>query len=119
VEYFFEEYHAGRTPNPDVMCNKEIKFGLFYDWAMSNGFEYVATGHYAQVLLTATGLLALTCSVDEHKDQTYFLYRLRQEQLSHILFPVSHLTKPAVRRRRYSGDTISFGTLYLFIGLRE
>jgi tRNA-specific 2-thiouridylase len=92
VEYFFHEYEAGRTPNPDVMCNKEIKFGLFYDWAMKNGFDYVATGHYAQVIDGA-----LTTSVDEHKDQTYFLYRLRAEQLEHILFPIGHLTKPEVR----------------------
>lgn len=92
VEYFFDEYEKGRTPNPDVMCNKEIKFGLFYDWAMENGFDYIATGHYAQV---QDG--QLTTSKDEHKDQTYFLYRMREEQLKHILFPVGHLTKPEVR----------------------
>jgi tRNA-specific 2-thiouridylase len=98
VEYFFDEYQAGRTPNPDVMCNKEIKFGLFYGWAMAHGFEYVATGHYAQVLpIGEAGKLALSCSVDAHKDQTYFLYRMRTEQLAHILFPVGHLTKPEVR----------------------
>jgi len=92
VEYFFDEYEKGKTPNPDVMCNKEIKFGLFYDWAMENGFDYIATGHYAQV---QDG--ALTTSKDEHKDQTYFLYRMRQEQLEHVLFPVGHFTKPEVR----------------------
>lgn len=92
VEYFFTEYQAGRTPNPDVLCNKEIKFGLFYDWARENGFDYVATGHYAQSL---DGNLVQ--SKDSHKDQTYFLYRLRGEQLPHILFPIGHLTKPEVR----------------------
>lgn len=100
VEYFFQEYEAGRTPNPDVMCNKEIKFGLFYDWAMREGFEYVATGHYAQVLPTFPNESAQPClvtSTDEHKDQTYFMYLLQPEQLRHILFPIGHLTKPAVR----------------------
>jgi len=94
VEYFFTEYEAGRTPNPDVMCNKEIKFGLFYDWAMKQGFEYVATGHYAQVSQEPPKLLS---AVDEHKDQTYFLYLLKSEQLQHILFPIGHLTKTQVR----------------------
>ncbi|MEP7166860.1 MAG: tRNA 2-thiouridine(34) synthase MnmA [Candidatus Woesebacteria bacterium] len=93
VEYFFETYKAGKTPNPDVLCNKEIKFGLFYDWAMEQGFDAVATGHYAQIIDNA-----LVRSVDEHKDQTYFLYRLREEQLSHVLFPIGHLTKPEVRK---------------------
>ncbi len=100
VEYFFQEYEAGRTPNPDVMCNKEIKFGLFYDWAISSGFDFVATGHYAQITSTfinESEQFNLSTSKDEHKDQTYFLYLLREEQLSHILFPIGHLTKPEVR----------------------
>lgn len=92
VEYFFSEYEAGRTPNPDVMCNKEIKFGMFYDWAMEQGFDYVATGHYADVINQQ-----LAVPADAHKDQTYFLYRLTQDQLEHILFPLAHLTKPKVR----------------------
>ncbi|HEX7017319.1 MAG TPA: tRNA 2-thiouridine(34) synthase MnmA [Patescibacteria group bacterium] len=92
VEYFFNEYEAGRTPNPDVMCNVEIKFGLFYDWAMEQGFEYVATGHYAKI---SHGQLCIPA--DEHKDQTYFLYRLHKEQLDHILFPLGELTKQQVR----------------------
>ncbi len=96
VEYFFSEYQSGRTPNPDVLCNKEIKFGLFYDWAMQNGYDYVATGHYAQIILDC-GTYSLTRSVDEHKDQTYFLYRLRADQLPHILFPIGHLQKKQVR----------------------
>ncbi len=96
VEHFFSEYEAGRTPNPDVMCNKEIKFGLFYDWAMDHGFDYVATGHYAQIEELA-GVKHLATAVDGHKDQTYFLYLLKAEQLNHILFPIGHLTKPEVR----------------------
>lgn len=113
VEYFFDTYKAGRTPNPDVLCNKEIKFGLFYDWAMEQGFDFVATGHYAQVKATGHrgqgreeqktepyGLSPEVClcrSKDEWKDQTYFLYRLRQDQLEHILFPIGHLLKSEVR----------------------
>lgn len=92
VEYFFSEYQAGRTPNPDVMCNKEIKFGLFYDWARENGFDYVATGHYARV---ESGQLLIP--KDRHKDQTYFLYQLTKEQLQHTLFPLAKLTKSEVR----------------------
>lgn len=99
VEYFFEEYEAGRTPNPDVMCNKEIKFGLFYEWAMKEGFDAVATGHYAQILPTdsSENELGLFSSVDTWKDQTYFLYRLTNEQLHHTIFPIGHLTKKDVR----------------------
>jgi tRNA-specific 2-thiouridylase len=98
VEYFYREYQAGRTPNPDVLCNKEIKFGLFYDWAMEQGFDAVATGHYATTLTDQSGW-HLGTSADEHKDQTYFLYRIRREQLPHIVFPIGHLTKPEVRAK--------------------
>ncbi len=97
VENFFMEYEAGRTPNPDVLCNKEIKFGLFYDWAMSNNFDYIATGHYARVKNQEEAFF-LTSSNDAKKDQTYFLYRLQETQLSHILFPIGHLTKDQVRK---------------------
>jgi len=93
VEYFFAEYAKGRTPNPDVMCNKEIKFGLFYDWAMANGFDAIATGHYAR---SQHGTLLQ--GVDEKKDQSYFLYVLREEQLNHILFPIGDLKKSEVRK---------------------
>lgn len=103
VEYFFKEYEAGRTPNPDVMCNKEIKFGMFYDWAMKSGFDYVATGHYAAIS-EVDNKLALTIPADLHKDQTYFLYRLNQEQLDHILFPIGHLTKDQVRAEAKKRD---------------
>jgi len=100
VEYFFTEYAAGRTPNPDVLCNKEIKFGLFYDWAMKNNFDAVATGHYAKVVELSSNEAEqkyLAIPKDTHKDQTYFLYLLRHEQLNHIIFPLSDLTKPEVR----------------------
>ena len=93
VEYFFKEYEAGRTPNPDVMCNKEIKFGLFYDWAMAEGFDYVATGHYAK-----TNNTQLLIPADKWKDQTYFLYVLTEDQLKHTLFPLGELTKDEVRK---------------------
>ncbi len=97
VEYFFKEYEAGHTPNPDVMCNKEVKFGIFYDWAMENGFDFVATGHYAKIV-DENNSKKLAIPADTHKDQTYFLYLLRSEQLEHILFPLSQLTKPEVRK---------------------
>lgn len=106
VEYFFREYKHGTTPNPDVMCNKEIKFGLFYDWAMKNGFDGVATGHYAQIekrdIVKEFGgseqsRCCLIQSVDTWKDQTYFLYLLKEEQLDHVIFPIGHLSKKEVR----------------------
>lgn len=92
VEYFFKEYEAGRTPNPDVMCNKEIKFGMFYDWAIQEGFDYIATGHYAKI-----SEKQLTIPADEHKDQTYFLYLMNEDQVNHTLFPLQDLLKSEVR----------------------
>ena len=92
IDYMVAEYESGRTPNPDVMCNKQVKFGAFYDWAMQRGADYVATGHYAQI---KNGKFAR--AKDDNKDQTYFLWTLKPEQLSHILFPIGHLTKPEVR----------------------
>lgn len=97
VEYFFDEYQKGRTPNPDVMCNKEIKFGLFYEWAMQEGFDFVATGHYAKIMKDETHTY-LTVPKDTHKDQTYFLYLITEEQLQHTLFPLEDLTKDEVRK---------------------
>lgn len=96
VEDFIREYQAGRTPNPDTLCNKEIKFGLFYNWAMSQGFEYVATGHYAALHQTEVGV-TLAVPADHHKDQTYFLYLLSETQLAHTIFPLQHLNKQEVR----------------------
>jgi tRNA-uridine 2-sulfurtransferase len=101
-EYMMTEYEAGRTPNPDVVCNREVKFGLFYDWAIEQGFDFVATGHYAQ-----TDGITLLRSKDEQKDQTYFLHQLRQEQLKHILFPIGHLTKEQVRAEAEKRQLVS------------
>lgn len=95
--YFLDEYKVGRTPNPDVMCNREIKFGEFLNKAMDLGADYVATGHYARVV-EEDGKLRLLRGVDNNKDQTYFLNALSQEQLSKAMFPIGHLPKPEVRR---------------------
>ena len=96
---FLREYQAGRTPNPDVLCNAEIKFKAFLDHAMRLGAEKIATGHYARVRQNAsTGLFELLKGVDASKDQSYFLHRLNQAQLSKALFPIGHLCKTEVRR---------------------
>lgn len=94
--YFLDEYKKGRTPNPDVMCNKEIKFKAFLDYAMKIGAQYLATGHYAQVEYD-DGEYKMLRGIDSNKDQTYFLCMLGQEQLSKTLFPIGHLTKKEVR----------------------
>jgi tRNA-specific 2-thiouridylase len=93
---FLAEYKAGRTPNPDVMCNAEIKFKAFLDHAMAMGADHIATGHYAQVR-ERDGLFQLLRADDGTKDQSYFLYRLNQQQLSKTLFPLGNLTKIEVR----------------------
>jgi len=97
IDYFYNEYRAGRTPNPDVLCNKEIKFGLFLDWAMKEGYDYVATGHYARVS-EKNGTNFLLKGVDGGKDQSYFLYLLTQGQLSKTLFPLGEMVKKDVRK---------------------
>jgi tRNA-specific 2-thiouridylase len=97
VDYMIVEYKAGRTPNPDVMCNKYVKFGGFFDWAMKNGADYVATGHYAQAVSVCSGHLLLA-GTDKNKDQSYFLWTLTQKQLSKTLFPVGDMEKPEVRK---------------------
>ena len=97
-EYFLAEYRAGRTPNPDVMCNKEIKFKAFLDYAMTLGADYVATGHYAQVSRDEDGTVHMLRGADNNKDQTYFLSQLSQEQLQKVMFPLGHLEKPEVRK---------------------
>lgn len=94
--YFLEEYKAGRTPNPDVMCNKEIKFKAFLEHAMNLGADYVATGHYARVVYSV-GEFKMLRGLDQNKDQTYFLNQLSQEQLSKVLFPIGDLEKSKVR----------------------
>jgi tRNA-specific 2-thiouridylase len=115
VDYMIKEYKAGRTPNPDVMCNKEIKFGAFLKYALKNGADFVATGHYAQNIKHESQSIKhntkntkhrvhnapcfnLYVSKDTNKDQSYFLWTLKQNQLKHILFPVGNLTKPEVRK---------------------
>jgi tRNA-specific 2-thiouridylase len=94
--YFLAEYQAGRTPNPDVLCNAEIKFKAFLDHAMQLGADHLATGHYAR-LAGATPRRQLLKAVDGNKDQSYFLYRLNQAQIAHAVFPLGELTKPRVR----------------------
>jgi len=98
VDYMFAEYQAGRTPNPDVLCNREIKFDLFLEAALSLGADYVATGHYAQKTTSEDGMHHLLAGADGNKDQSYFLCQLNQTQLSKALFPIGHLPKPEVRR---------------------
>ncbi|WP_185783893.1 tRNA 2-thiouridine(34) synthase MnmA [Croceivirga lutea] len=102
VDYMFNEYEKGRTPNPDVLCNREIKFDVFLKIAMDLGADYVATGHYCRkgILENADGTKTyqLLAGVDGNKDQSYFLCQVSQEQLSKALFPVGELTKPEVRK---------------------
>ncbi|KIL44503.1 thiouridylase [Jeotgalibacillus soli] len=95
--YFLDEYRAGRTPNPDVMCNKEIKFAAFLDHAMKLGADYLATGHYARVE-NRDGEVKMLRGIDEKKDQTYFLNQLSQEQLSKVMFPIGDIDKKEVRK---------------------
>ncbi len=124
LDYFFKEYSAGRTPNPDVMCNKEIKFKMLYKWALAHGFDYIATGHYARVAQSkkvnenfhlrqgrgitskrakpikssSTQSFELLRSKDDFKDQTYFIYNILQSQLPHLLFPIGAMKKSEVKR---------------------
>jgi len=93
VDYMIEEYKAGRTPNPDIMCNQEVKFRLFLDAALEHGADMIATGHYARV---EDGVLKM--AADTNKDQTYFLYRVTGEALQKTLFPLGGYTKPEVRK---------------------
>lgn len=100
VDYMFNEYEKGRTPNPDILCNREIKFDVFMKIALSLGADFVATGHYCQKdVITVDGntVYRLLAGADENKDQSYFLCQLSQEQLAKSLFPIGHLTKPEVR----------------------
>ena len=95
VDYMIREYKAGKTPNPDVMCNRFIKFGGFYSWAMKDGADFVATGHYARIDHDTNTLMTAN---DTNKDQSYFLWQIKKEQLPHILFPVGGMKKPDVRK---------------------
>jgi tRNA-uridine 2-sulfurtransferase len=100
VDYMFNEYEKGRTPNPDVLCNREIKFDVFMKIALSLGADYVATGHYCrkgEIEIEGKPVYQLLAGADNNKDQSYFLCQLSQEQLAKSLFPIGELTKPEVR----------------------
>ncbi len=94
VDYMIREYQAGRTPNPDIMCNQEVKFKLFLETAMADGAEMIATGHYARIQKGK-----LLKGIDDNKDQTYFLYRVTQDALEHSLMPIGEMHKPDVRAK--------------------
>lgn len=97
IDYMFKEYSNGRTPNPDILCNKEIKFDVFMKLALSLDADYVATGHYSQIESNNNSEYRLLQGIDKTKDQSYFLCQLNQKQLSKILFPIGHLKKSEVR----------------------
>ncbi len=98
VEYMIREYALGRTPNPDVMCNRHIKFGIFLKKALEAGADFIATGHYVKKIQNPKSKIQnLAVAVDKNKDQSYFLWTLTQEQLKHCLFPIGEYTKPQVR----------------------
>jgi tRNA-specific 2-thiouridylase len=110
VDYMFSEYEKGRTPNPDVLCNREIKFDVFLKIALSLGADYVATGHYcrkSEIEVNGQKVYQLLAGADNNKDQSYFLCQLSQEQLSKSLFPIGELTKPEVREIAAQMDLIT------------
>ena len=111
VDYMFAEYEAGRTPNPDVLCNREIKFDIFLKHALAIGADYVATGHYCRrsesVDTDGKQIFHLLAGKDGNKDQSYFLCQLNQEQLSKAIFPIGELTKPEVRKIAKQIDLIT------------
>ncbi len=102
ADYMISEYKAGRTPNPDVMCNREVKFGVFWQFARERGADFIATGHYAQNIIgspvASQKVFSLARSKDQAKDQSYFLWTLTQDDLAHTLFPIGHLEKSEVRK---------------------
>lgn len=120
--YFLDEYKKGRTPNPDVMCNQEIKFNAFLDYALKLEADYIAMGHYAQVV-EKDGQFLLMRGADENKDQTYFLSRIGQKALSRTLFPIGHLPKQKVREIAEKNDLFTAkkkdSTGVCFIGERD
>jgi tRNA-specific 2-thiouridylase len=122
-EYFLEEYKAGRTPNPDIMCNKEIKFKAFLEFAAEElSADYIATGHYVQ-RSDKTGNWQMLRGLDDNKDQSYFLYTLGQQHIAQTLFPIGHLEKPKVREIALEQDLVTHdkkdSTGICFIGERK
>jgi tRNA-specific 2-thiouridylase len=121
-EHFLHEYRTGRTPNPDIMCNREIKFKAFLDHARMLGAERIATGHYVRTR-ERDGVVELLRGLDNNKDQSYFLYALNQHQLGHALFPVGELDKPEVRaiarREKFVVHAKKDSTGICFIGERK
>lgn len=112
VDYMFREYEMGRTPNPDVLCNREIKFDVFMKIALTLGADYVATGHYCQksaIQVAGKTVYQLKAGADANKDQSYFLCQLSQEQLAKTLFPIGHLQKPEVREIALAQDLVTAG----------
>ncbi len=110
VDYMFNEYEQGRTPNPDVLCNREIKFDVFMKIALSLGADYVATGHYCrkgEIQVEGKPVYQLLAGKDDNKDQSYFLCQLSQEQLAKSLFPIGELTKPEVREIAMQLDLVT------------
>ena len=110
VDYMFDEYEKGRTPNPDILCNREIKFDVFMDIALDLGADFVATGHYCrkeEEIIDDKPIYKLLAGKDINKDQSYFLCQLSQDQLSKSLFPIGELTKPAVREIAKKADLIT------------
>ncbi|BBN59521.1 tRNA 2-thiouridine(34) synthase MnmA [Hydrogenovibrio marinus] len=122
-EHFLTEYAAGRTPNPDILCNKEVKFKAFLEHAMTLGADYIATGHYARIHEDEDGHFHLLKGQDNNKDQSYFLYTLQQHQLSRSLFPIGELEKPRVREMAEEAGLITHdkkdSTGICFIGERK
>ena len=110
VDYMFGEYEKGRTPNPDILCNREIKFDVFMDIALDLGADFVATGHYCrkgEEIIDGKSIYKLLAGKDSNKDQSYFLCQLSQNQLSKALFPIGELTKPEVREIAKKADLIT------------
>lgn len=106
IDYLYSEYEANRTPNPDILCNSFIKFGALYDYAVKHGFGSIATGHYAQVFKDKDYFI--TKATDLNKDQSYFLARLNQRQISFLNFPLANLSKPEVRQIAKDANLLSY-----------